>query len=152
MVNVKSGTTPYWVFYLSEYHKQIDYCGKWIHLFEKKNYQFAKEVCICAIKDNVVTACKHTSFEIDSLINPLSRGKDTGVICFYVNGTSDESHKLLLEFMIKNELVQKTKSGKLYNIGFKFDEQTLNNEYGEDFTPKIKLEDFVDLQTYQFIR
>lgn len=149
---VKKGSNPYWVFYRSEDYKKIKNCGKWMHFFHRDNYKFVNDVCVQAITEGVVTACKHTSFEDDSLENHLSTGKNTGVICFYINGTSDSSHKNLLEFMLKNKLIQKTKSGKLFNIGFKFDEQTLNNEYGEDFKPKIKLEDFVDLQTYQFIK
>ena len=68
-----------------------------------------------------------------------------------MDGTSKESHKLILNFMIKNDLIQRTKSGKLFNIGFKFDAQTLNNEYGEDFVPLIKLEDFIDLYTSRLV-
>ena len=44
-------------------------------------------------------------------------------------------------------MIKKTKSGKLYNIGFKYDSQTRNCEYGDDFKAEIKLEQFVDLNT-----
>ena len=38
----------------------------------------------------------------------------------------------------------------LYNISFKYDNQTRAGEYGSDFTGEIKLEHFVDLKTGKF--
>lgn len=53
--------------------------------------------------------------------------------------------------MLENNLIRRTKTGRLYNISFKFDDQTLAGEYGSDFEGKIKLEQFVDLNTGEFI-
>lgn len=152
MSSVKQGVTPYCFFYQSEDYKKLDSCGKWIHFFSKSNYHFVKEVCVRAIKENVVTTTKHSSFEKESLPNPLSTNKDTGVICFYIDGTSDECHKRVLKYMIKNDLIQRTKTGKLFNIAYKFDSQTLNNEYGDDFIAQTKLDNYVDLETGKLLK
>ena len=48
-------------------------------------------------------------------------------------------------------MIRKTKKGKLYNISFKHDSQTLAGEYGEDYHPDIKLEEFVNLETGEWI-
>ena len=50
-------------------------------------------------------------------------------------------------FMLENNLIQKTKAGKLFNISFKLDDQTRAGEYGADFKSEIKLADFIDLYT-----
>lgn len=47
--------------------------------------------------------------------------------------------------MMDNELTQKTKTGRLYSISFKFDDQTRAGEYGADFKGAIKLAQFIDL-------
>ena len=41
--------------------------------------------------------------------------------------------------------------GKLYNISFKHDTQTLAGEYGDDYHSDIKLEEFVNLETGEWI-
>ncbi|MBC3514725.1 hypothetical protein [Ruminococcus bicirculans (ex Wegman et al. 2014)] len=71
----------------------------------------------------------------------------TGVICFYLNGDDIANHKRVLQFMMDNDLIRKTKAGKYYNISFKFDDQTRAGEYGSNFEGKIKLETFIDLTT-----
>ena len=54
--------------------------------------------------------------------------------------------------MLENGLIRKTKTGKLYNISFKFDSETFAGKYkGNGFSGKIKLADFVDLETGEFI-
>ena len=107
MSEIKIGKTPYWLFYESDDYKKIENCGKWMHFFDKDNYEFAKGVCIKAIREKVITACKHTSFESDSLTNPMSNNRNSGVICFYLDGKSDEKHKMILEFFMINNLIQK---------------------------------------------
>lgn len=59
-----------------------------------------------------------------------------------------------LQFLIENDLIRRTKAGKLFDISFKFDEQTRAREareYGLSFDGKIRLSDYVDLQTGEFI-
>lgn len=62
-----------------------------------------------------------------------------------------EGHKRVIKYFIENSLLRKTKTGKLYNISFKLDEQTREGEYGTEFHSEIKLEQFVDLNTGEFI-
>lgn len=77
--------------------------------------------------------------------------KPSGVCCFYCDGSDVEAHKKIISFMIENNMIQKRKTGKLYNLSFKYDTQTSNNEYGTEFESKIKLEDFIDLETGEWL-
>lgn len=122
---------------LLEMHK----CGKWMHFFD--NQEFAMNICEKAIKENVCCVCKCTDMEMT--------GFPTGVICFYINGDDMVSHRRVIQFMMNNNLIRKTKTGKLYNISFKFDDQTRLGEYGADFDGTIKLAQFVDLNTGELI-
>lgn len=63
-----------------------------------------------------------------------------------------EAHRGLLAWMIGHGLVGRTKAGRLFDIGFKYDEQTFAGEYGENFAARIRLSDFVDLETGQFVK
>ena len=62
-----------------------------------------------------------------------------------------ESHKKVIQFFMSNDMIQKTKTGKLYNISFKLDDQTRAGEYGESYSGNIKLEQFLDLQTGEWL-
>ena len=42
--------------------------------------------------------------------------EDDGVSCFYLNDDDLEGHRRVIEFFIKNDLIRKSKKGKLYNI------------------------------------
>lgn len=85
-------------------------------------------------------------------ISAYARFRKEGVCCFYLNGNDRESHKRVLSYMLENGLIRKTKTGKLYNISFKFDTETYAGKYkGSGFSGKIKLADFVDLETGEFI-
>ena len=54
--------------------------------------------------------------------------------------------------MLDNGLIRKTKSGKLYNISLKYDSQTYAGKCkGSGFAGEIKLADFVDLETGEFV-
>lgn len=58
----------------------------------------------------------------------------------------------MLRYMLDNRLIRKTKSGKLYKISFKYDSQTHAGKYkGSGFAGEIKLADFVDLETGEFV-
>lgn len=139
MSKVQKVTRGGWVFYLGENYSSLDEnkSGKWMYFFD--DHSFANEICEKAILSDVCVESKHTD---DS----------EGVCCFYLNGDDIDSHKKVIEYFVKNNLIKKTKAGKLYNISFKFDRQTRAGEYGEDFTAEIKLDQFVDLQTGEFIK
>lgn len=54
--------------------------------------------------------------------------------------------------MLDNGLIRKTKSDKPYNISFRYDSQTYAGKYkGSGFSGEIKLADFVDLETGEFV-
>lgn len=132
-----------WFWYLSEQENFLekDKCGKWMYFFD--NQEFAQQICERAIEENICYACKCTDME--------TRQSQTGVICFYLNGDDIENHKRIIRFMIDNNLIQKTKTGRFYNISFKFDDQTRAGEYGANFKGQIKLDEFINLQTGKFI-
>lgn len=154
-----------WSDYSSKNAQPIDAnkCGKWLYFFDFLQsylipteeaedldgligWEFAEKICMKAIQENVCTECKHTDC-FSPLFQKIGAIPKSGVICFYCNGDDVEAHKRILQFMLNNQLVPKTKAGKLYNISFKFDNQTRAGEYGADFEGKIKLEQFIDLWT-----
>lgn len=132
-----------WYWYLAK--EKVEFnprkCGKWMHYFNDQ--EFAKSICEKAISEEVCLECKCS--------NLIAQGESKGVICFYCEGDDIEAHKRIIKFMIDNDLIRRTNTGKLYNNSFKFDDQTRAHEYGGDFEGKIKLEEFVNLQTGEFI-
>ncbi len=129
---------PAWVYYLADTDPHFDETkvGKWMYFFGDR--QFVEKICREAIEQNIVEECKHSN-------------ADDGVSCFYLNDDDLEGHRRVIEFFIKNDLIRKTKKGKLYNISFKHDTQTLAGEYGYDYHSDIKLEEFVNLETGEWI-
>lgn len=132
-----------WFWFLSgkEDFLKPDKCGKWMYFFDDQKY--AQEICQKAIDEQICYECKCTDMELTA--------EKTGVICFYLNGDDIDNHKRVINFMLQNSLIKKTKTGRYYNMSFKFDEQTRAGEYGADFEGKIKLEQFIDLQTGAWI-
>lgn len=130
---------PAWVYYLADIDPHFDEVkvGKWMYFFGDR--QFVEKICREAIEQNIVEECKHSN-------------ADDGVSCFYLNDDDIDGHRRVIEFFIKNDLIRKTKKGKLYNISFKHDTQTLAGEYGDDYHSDIKLEEFVNLETGEWIR
>lgn len=115
--------------------------GKWMYFFRGlEGQQFAEEMCRKAIEDGVVTAAKRSD-------NP-----GDGVACFYLNCDDEAAHKRIISFLIEHDMIRKTKAGKLYDISFKLDQQTLAGEYGKGFRPEIKLSQFINLYTGEWIR
>lgn len=83
----------------------------------------------------------------------IAAGQKNGVCCLYLNGNDMEGHKRVLHYKLDNGLIRKTKSGKPYNISFKFDSQTYAGKYkGSGFSGEIKLADFVGLETGSLFR
>lgn len=143
MEGVKMEKFGGWCWYLTDKAKLLEKhkCGKWMHFFNDQ--EFAMSICEKAIAENVCYECKCTDME--------STGSETGVICFYLNGDDIENHRRVIQFMIDNQLIRKTKTGRLYNMSYKFDDQTRAGEYGADFSGAIKLEHFIDLNTGKWI-
>ena len=132
-----------WFYYLTEQASLLEEhkCGKWMYFFDDQ--EFAKEICQKAIEEGACYEDKCSDLE--------ATFNDSGVICFYCNYDDVENHKRIIKFMIENKLIRKTKAGRYYNISFKLDNQTRDGLYGDDFTSVIKLSDFINLDTGEFI-
>lgn len=132
-----------WFFFLSgkEDILKPEKCGKWMFFFNDQS--FAQDICQKAIDEQICYESKCLDLELTQ--------EKVGVACLYLNGDDIQNHKRVINFMIENNLIRKTKSGKFYNISFKFDSQTRAAEYGADFEGQIKLEHFIDLQTGEWI-
>lgn len=70
---------------------------------------------------------------------------------FYLECDDMDRQKKVIQFFLDNDMIQKTKSGRLYNISFKLDDQTRAGEYGESYNGNIKLVQFLDLQTGEWL-
>ena len=80
-----------------------------------------------------------------------AQGMKTGVACFYQEYDDIYRHKKIISFMIENDLIKRTKSGRYYNNSFKLDLQTRAGEYGPEFKGSIHLADFIDLDSGKWI-
>lgn len=134
-----------WVFYINGKPEfDPNKIGKWMYFFKEKDKEFATQICKKAIEEKIVLEAKHTADEI-------LKYKGTGVACFYIHYDDIDAHKRVLSFFLKNELVLRTKKGHLYDISFKLDNQTLNGQYGNDFSSEIKLSKFIDLESGKWL-
>ena len=133
-----------WYWYLTKQAKLLEKhkCGKWMCFFTDQ--KFAMRICEKAIAENACYECKCTDMELKAV--------ETGVICFYLNCDDIENHHRIIQFMMDNNLIKKTKTGRFYNISFKFDDQTRAGEYGAEFEGIIKLAQFIDLNTGEWIK
>ena len=124
-----------------------DKVGKWMSHFSNDfdAVDYIAEACKEAIERGIVKSCKHSN--VDGIIGP-----PTGVACFYIHGDDEEAHRRVIAYFLEKNLIRKTKAGRLYNISFKYDKQTLAGEYGKDFESEIKLEQFVNLNTGEWLK
>ena len=144
-------TDEMWIYYIGDNSNFIrDKIGKWMYFFKISNdIDYISKLCSDAVEQGIVREVKHT--------NPASVGlnpygtKSNGVCCFYLNIDDIEAHKRVISYFLKNNLIQRTRTGKLYDISFKLDIQTRAMEYGEGFNSKIRLSDFIDLNTGEWI-
>lgn len=129
-----------WVHYLgNNYPFDPRKTGKWMYFFDGvADAKRIAQLCETAVKEGLVEQAKHS--------NHIK-----GVACFYLNIDDTKTHQKILSFFLENNLIQKTKDGKLVNIGFKLDDQTRAGEYGERFKPRLTLDQFVDLHTGQWL-
>lgn len=122
-----------------------DKVGKWMYFFPKDfdAFDYAAEVCEEAVRRGIVLSSKHTSDR--DLFAPR------GVACFYIHGDDRESHKKVIAYFLEKRLIPKTKSGRLYNIAFKYDNQTRAKQYGDEFAAEIQLDQFINLDTGEWL-
>lgn len=126
-----------WIFYLQN-KPQFDGAkvGKWMYFFDDKD--FVAKICKKAVENNIVKEAKHTDDE-------------SGVACFYLHCDDVDGHKLVLSYFLENDLIKRTKKGRLYNISFKLDTQTSAGEYGDDYKSNITLSKFINLDNGEWI-
>lgn len=136
-MNIKE--TDAWIFFTNENCKHLDTfkMGKWMVYFSESSREYITEMCEKAVSENIVP---ETKVAIDG-----------DVACFYLNIDEIEYHRKCINFMLENNLIRKTKAGRYYNISFKKDMQTFRGEYGIKFIPKLKLNDFINLDTGEWI-
>ena len=131
---MKIETNSAWIYYIGDDSKLIsNKVGKWMYFF-KNNRKFVEKVCKEAVEKDIVCESKHSNAE-------------EGVACFYLNKDDVENHKRVIQYFISNGLIQKTKTGRFYNISFKTNVQTADGQYGGDFLAEIKLDKFINLDT-----
>ena len=124
--------------------KETDNIGKFMTFGKGDFPNEMQELILKAIKQGITPLIKHT--DLDALdFNP--RSKDGSWVIIWYSTDEEKALKSLARFLIGHGFVAKTKSGKYYNISFKYDEQTRNGEYGEQFKSSIRLADLIDLNT-----
>ncbi|MCY8152600.1 MULTISPECIES: hypothetical protein [Bacillus subtilis group] len=127
--------------------KETDKIGKFMTYGKGDLSNETQELILKAIKQGITPLIKHTN--MDTLeFNP--RSKNGSWVIVWYSTDEEKALKGLAKYLIENGLVQKTKSGKYYNLPFKYDEQTQNGEYGEQFNPSISLKNLMDLNTGEF--
>lgn len=133
-----------WLYFINEndneyMQKYGDSVGKWMWFFN--NLEQASYHCSLAVANDVVTQSKCTYPTIAN-----------GVCCLYCGLFDFDRHIKILQFLLNNNLIRKTKNGRLYNISFKSDFETRKKRYGKAFIPSLKLSYFIDLDTCNFHR
>ncbi|MDQ0481060.1 hypothetical protein [Guptibacillus hwajinpoensis] len=142
-----SGKMGGWCWYGANTFKKTDSVGKFMTFVQEDISNEMQELILKAIKQDVTPLVKHTN--PDTLAsNPYVRDGSLAVIWYSTD--EEKALKGLAKFLIVHGLVPKTKAGKYYNISFKYDEQTRNGEYGEEFKPAISLKDLMDLNSGEF--
>ena len=123
-----------WIFFINKEEARKlskEKAGKWMYFFS--DIAFADEICQKAVANDIVCEAKYSIED-----------RDKGVCCFYLNGDDVLGHKKVIQFFLDNQLIQKTKTGKLHNISFKYNRQTKDGIYGDAFVGEIKLDNFLD--------
>lgn len=123
-------------FSVADFFKKHNNAGKWM-LFPG-NVEYADKLCEAAVGCGIVSEAKYDT----------SGGSP---VCFYLDADDTDGHRRVINFFLENNLIPKTKSGRLYNISFKTDKQTHNGEYGENFHSDITLDKFVNLETGEWL-
>lgn len=133
-----------WIFYLADtVSLDSSKIGKWMLFFNFDNQkEFFENICRDVVSKGILQEAKCSSV-------PNAQGQ--GVAIFYLNIDDMDTHKKIISYFIENDLIQKTKTGKLYNMSFKLDEQTRNGEYKDNFKAQLKLEEILDLNTREFL-
>ncbi|MGD7047037.1 hypothetical protein FZC83_02175 [Rossellomorea marisflavi] len=120
-----------------------DKVGKFTTFTNQITEDIQKKI-VKAVNEGAAKLVKHSDPAIDKSMYQGAR--DGEAIIWYSNDEKENLTKLG-KFLVDNGLVPKTKAGRLYNLSFKYDSQTRNNEYGDNFKAEIKLADLINLNT-----
>ena len=126
-----------WVYYLGEcMDLEVDESGKWVYDFEDSIV--VEELCEYAVAHDLVQASKYCKV-------------GRGVACFYLNKKDTKGHKRFLSYLLQQNLIPKTATGRLQNLSFLGD-QPIREEKDEINHPApLTLETFIDLDSAQQI-
>ncbi|WP_226545761.1 hypothetical protein [Bacillus thuringiensis] len=142
-----SQKTVGWCWYGTNTFKETDNVGKFTTYVKDDISDEMQELILKAIEQGATPFVKHNN--PDTLdFNPFSKKGSLAIVWYSTD--EKEALKRLAKFLVDNGLVPKTKAGKYYKISFKYNKQTRNGEYGEQFKPSITLEDLMDLNTGEF--
>lgn len=99
--------------------------GKWMSRFTFENQELAEQMCERAVSEGICSEAKYTI---------LDKAGQAGVMCFFAPCNSDSQIKTVLNWMIENDLVRRTKAGNLFNIRFVLGTITINclNDFLKD--------------------
>ncbi len=110
--------------------------GKWMYFYKSpEEREFTAQRCQDAVEKCIVAEAKVSDHPVE------------GASCFYLKIDDMEGHKRVIQYFLDNNMIRRTKAGRLYNISFKLDSQTRAGEYGKDFQAELKLEQLMDLNT-----
>ena len=118
-----------------------DFDGFWQIYAPKEFTEELIQYLADAISDGALESCRvDTSYQLD-----------TTVCLLHCNSKDRNAMKDILKYLMATNKIPKTKAGKLYNISYKFNAQSQAGLTGDKFVALIKLEDFVDLYTGEFL-
>lgn len=137
-----------WLWYGANTFTESDKVGKFMTYGKGDISDELQGLILKAIKQGVTPLVKHTNLDTITF-NP--RAKDGSWVIVWYSSDDENCLKSLAKFLVDEGLVQKTKTGKLYNIAFKYDEQTRNDEYAGEFKSKISLQDLMNLNTGELL-
>lgn len=139
-----------WFWYSNDdANKKDEIVGKFMTFYKGPVDGNLQNLILKAISEGATPCVKHTNPETMEL-NPNPKHRDISTIIWY-SADDKESLQNLVRFLIENNLIRKTKTGKLYNLSYKYDTQSIMGEYGNNFTGTIKLEDLADLYTGELL-
>lgn len=142
-------------FYQNENADRVDIpnCGKWMYFFKLKDWELVDNIILKAMELGICKVIKRSVNlnKIKTIKQEIWKNQE-GVVCFYLSIDDIASHKNVIQFFLDNDLIKTTKTGKLYNISFKLDEQTYSLEYSSNgkFKAKLTLSDILDLETREW--
>lgn len=103
----------------------LETVGSWRIPFDGK--ENAAQICKDAIRAGAVAACAHDD-------------QESGLIYFYVDGTSDDAQRTLLTWLRDNDLLPREDDGSYTDIIYAYDVRSADN-----LTPDAKLSDYYAL-------